>query len=147
LSDELHHALSGRTLTVSWVHGDFTPGNILVTPDGASVTGIIDWDHSASKELPQLDLVLLLLSTRILVQRRELGDIIRELLIDNRWTAQERALLDNAYLALPGDALDVRPVVLLTWLRHVASNLSKSADYARHRLWVSKNIDGVLNYL
>jgi aminoglycoside phosphotransferase (APT) family kinase protein len=147
LSDELHHALAGHTLTVSWVHGDFTPGNILVTPDGASVTGIIDWDHSASKELPQLDLVLLLLSTRILVQRRELGDIIRELLIDNRWTAQERALLDNAHLALPGDALEVRPVVLLTWLRHVASNLSKSADYARHRLWVSKNIDGVLSHL
>jgi len=47
--------LAGRTLTVSWVHGDFTPGNILVTPDGTSVTGIIDWDHSASKELPQLD--------------------------------------------------------------------------------------------
>jgi O-antigen/teichoic acid export membrane protein len=147
MSDELHSALTGRTYTVSWIHGDFTPKNILVTPGGTSVTGIIDWDQSAPKELPQLDLVLLLLSTRLLVQRRELGDIIRDLLRDDGWKPHEQALLDEAHLALPGDAVEMRPVVLLTWLRHVVSNLSKSTSYAKHRLWVAKNIDYVLYYI
>jgi O-antigen/teichoic acid export membrane protein len=147
VSDELHKALAGRTLTLSWIHGNFTPGNILVTPDGTSVTGIIDWDHSAQKELPQLDLALLLLSTRVLVQRRELGDVIRDLLKSDRWEPHEQTLLDEAYSASPSDSIEMRPLVLLTWLRHVASNLSKSSYYVKHRLWINKNINGVLRYI
>jgi aminoglycoside phosphotransferase (APT) family kinase protein len=147
LSDELHCALAGRALTLSWIHGDFTPGNILVTPDGASVTGIIDWNQSAPNGLPQLDLMLLLLSTRVLAQRRELGHVIRDLLEYGGWKPHEQALMDEAYLALPGDTMEMRSMVLLTWLRHVAFNLSKSTSYARHWLWVTKNINGVLRYI
>src|SRR5206468_2277377 len=39
LAGELWTALAGRTLTLSWIHGDFWAGNLLMTRDGASVTG------------------------------------------------------------------------------------------------------------
>jgi hypothetical protein len=97
--------------------------------------------------LPQLDLALLLLSTRVLVQRRELGDVIRDLLKSDRWEPHEQTLLDEAYSASPSDSIEMRPLVLLTWLRHVASNLSKSSYYVKHRLWINKNINGVLRYI
>ena len=40
---ELCEALAGRRVAVGWVHGDFVPGNVLVDPDSARVTGIVDW--------------------------------------------------------------------------------------------------------
>ncbi len=144
LMAELHSALAGRTLSVSWVHGDFSPRNILVTPDGATLTGIVDWDLAAPDNLPQLDLLQLLLSTRMSVQSCELGDVVQGLLDGDEWTAHESALLDAAQSALPGDAVGMRALLLLCWLRHVAANLTKSTRYAGHWLWWAKNVEGVL---
>jgi aminoglycoside phosphotransferase (APT) family kinase protein len=147
LAVELQSALAGRTLAVSWVHGDFAPGNILVTPDGATVTGIVDWELAAPDGLPQLDLVQLWLSTRMVVHQRELGDVVQELLDGADWLPHERALLEAAQSALPGEALRKRELVLLCWLRHITANLTKSTRYAGHWLWRSKNIEAVLRYL
>ena len=147
LAAELHHALAGRELAVSWIHGDFVPGNILVTPDGSMLTGIVDWELAARNELPLLDLIQLFLASRMLVQRRELGDIMRGLLHGDEWTQHERALIDAAQTALPGETVDMRAMRLLCWLRHIGANLTKSTRYGRHSLWISKNIDGVLLYV
>jgi O-antigen/teichoic acid export membrane protein len=150
LATQLHSTLAGRTFSVSWVHGDFSPGNILVTPDGAMLTGIVDWELAVPDELPQLDLLQLLLSTRTLVQRRELGDTVRELLNGGNWTPHEQVLLDAAQSVLPGDEVGevgMRAMVLLCWLRHIAGNLTKSTHYARHKLWIAKNVESVLQCL
>lgn len=147
LTIELHEALAGRRLPVSWIHGDFTPGNILVTPDGARLTGIIDWDQAAPDDLPMLDIGLLLLSMRMIGHRRELGDVVSMLLNGAQWTAQEQILMSVAALGLPGDVVGVRTMVLLCWLRHVAANLTKADRYRGHRLWVAKNVETVLQRL
>lgn len=144
LTHELQGSLKGKRLTVSWVHGDFSPGNILVTADAGEVTGVLDWDQATPEDLPQLDLVLLFLSTRMLSQRRELGDIVGEMLNGAEWTSSERDLLKAAQESLPGDAMGMRELVLLAWLRHVAANLAKSTRYLGHRLWTAKNIEAVL---
>jgi hypothetical protein len=144
LATELHDALAGRTLAVSMVHGDFTPGNILVTPDGATLTGIVDWELGAHEDLPLLDLLLLLLSVRRVVHRCELGTVVQALLDGAGRTPHEQALVDAAEVALPGDAVGMRALVLLCWLRYVAATLGKSQYFARHRLWMMKNIEAVL---
>jgi aminoglycoside phosphotransferase (APT) family kinase protein len=144
LANELHSSLMGKRLPVSWIHGDFSPGNILVTTDAGEVTGILDWDQSEPEGLPQLDLVLLFLSTRMLSQRCELGDIVKKMLNGAGWTSNEGDLLNTAQVSLPGDAVGMRELVLLAWLRHVAANLSKSTRYFGHRLWTAKNIEAVL---
>ena len=147
LTTDLHSSLMGRTLSVSWIHGDYTPGNILLTPDAASVTGIIDWDQAAPQNLPQLDLALLFLSSRMLEQRCELGDVVRQILNADEWNPHEENLLLAAKASLPGDALGVREIVLLSWLRHAEANLTKATRYFGHRLWKVKNIEGVLECL
>jgi hypothetical protein len=144
LAAELRTALAGRTLSVCTVHGDFTPRNILVTPGGATLTGIVDWELAAQEDLPLLDLLLLLLCVRMVVHRCELGNIVRALLDGAEWTRHERALVEAAELALPGDAVGMRALVLLCWLRHVAASLRKSQYFAGHRLWMMTNIEAVL---
>jgi aminoglycoside phosphotransferase (APT) family kinase protein len=147
LAAELQNSLAGRQLAVSWIHGDFAPGNILVTPDGKAVTGIVDWELAGPGNLPQLDLVQLLLSARLAVQACELGEIVRQLLDDAAWTADECALLDKAQAALPGEPVGKRALLLLCWLHHIAANLTKSTHYAKHRVWLAKNLIHVLQYL
>jgi aminoglycoside phosphotransferase (APT) family kinase protein len=146
LAIELREALAGRTLSVCTVHGDFAPRNILVTPDGATLTGIVDWELAAHGDLPLLDLLLLLLWVRMVVHRCELGTIVRTLLDGAEWTRHERALVEAVESALPGDAVGMRAMVLLCWLRHVAANLRKSQHSANHRirLWAKTNIEAVL---
>lgn len=147
LSAELHSSLLGKVVSLGWVHGDYAPGNILVTPDGSQVTGIVDWDLASTEDLPQLDLIHLLLSTRILLERRELGQVIQDLLHGKGWTQEELDLLEGAQSALPGDPLDMRSLVLLSWLRHVSANLTKSQRFASHAIWVTKNVEVVLGSL
>ncbi|MDB5057777.1 MAG: rane protein involved in the export of O-antigen and teichoic acid-like protein [Chloroflexi bacterium] len=147
LAAELYKELAGRRLSVSWVHGDFTPGNILLTPDGAALTGIVDWDLATPDGLPLLDLLLLLLSMRMVVQGRELGDIVRALLNGEGWTPHEQALMNAEAAALPGDTVAMRALVQLCWLQHVSAILKKATRYAGRGLWVRRNIEAVLQCL
>jgi O-antigen/teichoic acid export membrane protein/thiamine kinase-like enzyme len=147
LAAELHGSLAGRTVSVSWIHGDYMPGNILATADGAQLTGIIDWDLAAPDELPQLDLIHFLLSTRMLAAKRELGDVVRELLTLDKWTTSELDILIAAQVALPGEVVETRVLILLSWLRHIARNLTKSDRYSRNWLWLTKNVEGVLLHI
>ncbi|MGH9188360.1 MAG: phosphotransferase, partial [Acidimicrobiales bacterium] len=124
----LHRALAGRTVTVSWIHGDLAPGNLLFAADGRRVDGIVDWELGAPQRLPGIDVVHLLVTTRMLVEHRELGDVVSQLLARPP---------DNGPLA-------DRALVLLTWLHHVAGILGKTDRYTSHSLWVARNVDRVL---
>ncbi|HSD82331.1 MAG TPA: phosphotransferase, partial [Anaerolineae bacterium] len=117
LAAELQSSLAGRTVSVSWIHGDYMPGNVLVTADGAQLTGIIDWDLAAPEELPQLDLIHFLLSVRMLAAKHEMGDVVRELLTLEKWTTSELDILIEAQAALPGEVIETRVLILLSWLR------------------------------
>jgi O-antigen/teichoic acid export membrane protein len=144
LSTELHDTLTGQTLSISWIHGDFAPGNLLVTSDGATVTGIVDWDLAVSDGPPQLDVVWLLLSTRMVIQGKELGDVVREMLEGAKWTPTEQTLIDSARLTFSEDGLGLKTMIWLCWLRHMNGNFTKCTRYTSHWLWKAKNIDGVL---
>jgi thiamine kinase-like enzyme len=147
LADELHLALAGRTLPLGWVHGDFVPTNILVSADGEAVSGIVDWELATPGGPPSIDVVALLLSSRMQRQRRELGRVVRELVRGAPWTEFERGLLDLGCSELPAGQLEPRTLVLLWWLQHAAANLTKSTRYDRHGLWARWNIHVVLDAL
>ena len=61
LAGALRSDLAGRPLTLGWAHGDFHPGNVLVSADGR-VTGIVDWGGAREQDLSVLDLAFWLLT-------------------------------------------------------------------------------------
>jgi aminoglycoside phosphotransferase (APT) family kinase protein len=109
------------------------------------VSGIIDWEVARPGDLPQVDLVWLLLAARVLSQRRELGEVIVRWLSDPQWHADEQPVVDR--IERRGNDVSLRALVLLAWLRHLSSNVTKCERYARSRLWVRRNIDPVLAVL
>lgn len=144
LRGDLYEGLMGRKTTAGWIHGDYGPGNIVVASATGPVTGIVDWELAATQSMTALDLVQLVLSVRMLTQRRELGEIVTATLASG-WTEPERAVLDRVVSrpASPG----LRELVLLAWLRHTATMLSASEAYAGHRLWMLSNVETTLTAL
>jgi O-antigen/teichoic acid export membrane protein len=144
LRGELRGVLKGRRVITARVHGDLCPGNILMTPDGAAVRGIVDWEQTRERGLPQLDLLQLLMTARMTAQRREMGDVVAEMLRNPGWQAPERPLAGAIRRLDPDLAADTRPLVLLAWLHHLAANLGKSTRYGHSRVWIRRNVDPVL---
>jgi hypothetical protein len=137
----LHSDLAGRRVTTGWTHGDFHPGNLLVGSDGR-VTGIVDWGEAREEDLPVLDLAFWLLTVPTPGQPREFGARVAARLDGDRcWTPAESRLLDSFK---DGDVVTGRTLLLLAWLRHVASNLAKSDRYANSALWWRRNVRPVL---
>lgn len=134
LASDLHATLKGRTVDLGWTHGDFHPGNVLY--DVGRVSGIVDWDQAADS-LVALDNVLWLLTATS--DRRELGRrVVDRLRRERCWTEQECAVLRS-----PDDETG-RALLLLTWLRHIAGNLTKSERYAASPIWLRRNVVPVL---
>jgi aminoglycoside phosphotransferase len=144
LAGNLNDALLGRAFWVSRIHGDFAPGNIMVAQDGARVTGLVDWEMSVEDDLPQLDVMQLLLSSRMLLRRREMGDVVLGLLNNEDWSSHEWSLLEHSFTTLGNRELSTRDLVLMCWLRQVTDTLQKSTRYTTSMIWSVKNIEQVL---
>ena len=144
LTAALRAELAGRPLALGWTHGDFYPGNVLVSP-GQGVTGIVDWSQVREQDPVVLDIAFWLLTVPHPGHRTELGaQVAARLRQGSCWTAAESILL-APWLA--GDPSRDRAVLLLAWLRHVADTLAKSDRYAASPLWPRRNISPVLRWL
>jgi O-antigen/teichoic acid export membrane protein len=144
LAASLSDALLQRECWVSRNHGDFAPGNIMVAQDGSRVTGIVDWEMSLEDDLPQLDVMQLILSSRMLLRRREMGDVVLGLINKEDWTAHELSLLEYNAATLGNRDLSMRNLILMCWLRQVADTIQKSNRYTNSMIWPVKNIEHVL---
>jgi Phosphotransferase enzyme family len=145
LRRRLHTAWAGRHVQVSWVHGDFWAGNVIVDPATGAAEGIIDWEWAAADELPEQDLVYALVHARMRERGAELGDVVAEMLRRPIWDVAEQALLRAALVPVE---TGVDPdVLLLVWLRQVAANLVQAPAVARNPVWVRRNVASVLRAL
>ncbi len=140
----LHDQLLGRSVALSWIHGDYWLGNLRVSQDGLRINGILDWELAAEDELPILDTLLLLITTLMAGSGLEMGDVIRQLLQGDSWQGHETTILRQAMQDYPVGDIHMRTLILLTWLRHVSDELSKSTRLGRHALWLAKNVETVL---
>jgi aminoglycoside phosphotransferase (APT) family kinase protein len=145
LGDELHDVLAAGNFPAAWIHGDFWLGNLLFDPTPAP-TGIVDWEAAAPLELPLHDVLHLLLYTRRLTTGRELGHMLCDQLVEKRWSAAERALLERQPAWQLREGLTERHVLLLYWLRHAAVHARQNGSPAgyRYRLWERRNVLPVL---
>jgi hypothetical protein len=146
LGRELAARLEGRTVAAGWIHGDFTPGNVLIDPHAGRITGVVDWELAGTPELPVIDRATFVLATYLETTGRQLGAVVAAIANDEaspslRWSLGKAAQRDAAVL------LDVRSVALLCWLRHVAALVTRSERKARDSAWTRHNVHQVLDTL
>ncbi|MGW5668406.1 phosphotransferase family protein [Micromonospora sp. NPDC003776] len=143
LREELVVALVGRTVHTSWIHGDFWPGNLLATAADGQVTGIVDWDRAAPRQLPLHDLLHLHVLARRLARGDELGEIVLQAL---------RHGIDRTLGVPAGEAADwldeipPRAALLLYWLRHILLFIDSEGDHDDPR-WIRGNVELVLGHV
>jgi O-antigen/teichoic acid export membrane protein len=125
LRARLYTQLADRPVLTAWTHGDYHPGNVLMTDDGTEVTAIIDWATAHPNGPAATDRHLF----RLALQRETGGEELGALVV--RALRQDPGRTDDALL-------------LLTWLRHVADNLNQSDRYRRNRPWLAGNVAPVL---
>jgi hypothetical protein len=104
------------------------------------VSGVVDWTEAEPDGLVGADVVTLLVFQRILAGT-ELGPVLLEWLADPRPVAGVVAAMQRAGA---GEELDVRTMLLLSWLRHVGGNLAHSTRYAANPIWMHRNVRTVL---
>ena len=149
---ELGDLLAGATFSAGRIHGDYWPGNLLFTGPNAphrALAGVVDWDASATPELPLHDVLHLLFYTRKLLTGRELGEIICQQLLSGRWSGEERALLARYPMWFHDGPLPGRHALLLYWLRQAAMHTRQQGSQVgwRYRLWQRRNVLPVLESL
>ncbi|TQK50816.1 phosphotransferase family enzyme [Streptomyces sp. SLBN-118] len=142
LRERLVRGLDGRTLTVAWTHGDFHPGNILLSEERGTLTGVIDWSSARPDGPCVIDSYMFVLTLRHQRGGRQLGRIVADVVRRGSLLPDDRRLLTEADVPPPDEDEAVLP--LLTWLWHVAGNLAKSARYGRSHRWVAGNVVPVL---
>jgi thiamine kinase-like enzyme len=146
LAKHLMETLRGRTIAVSWIHGDYWQGNILFSSDHRQVVGIIDWDQARSKDLPSADLINLLVSACRAESGRELGEILVET-HSNGWQPDKEVVWEQTMKQFDGKTPDLKDSLMLFWLRHMSANLLKSGRYLYNPIWANGNYRYVLQYL
>lgn len=141
LESLLNRQLSERTLTLGWVHGDFHAGNLLLDGRGA-VCGILDPGQAQERDLPVLDLAHWLLTLPGCDGGRPIGARVAARLGSGPgWSEDEMRFLS---LAPGGGELPGPVLLLLSWLRHVDTNLVKSDRYRSNVVWLRRNVIPVL---
>jgi O-antigen/teichoic acid export membrane protein/aminoglycoside phosphotransferase len=136
----LEAALLGQRVRAGSVHGDLWLGNVLMDPDTCRVTGIVDWEHASSVGPVAADLAHLVLSTRSLTRREQLGAVAARL-IEGR-----DSLSETERELLAGWGMSAREALLLAWLQHLNGRLAQSTLHP-HGRWMRRNADPVLEAL
>lgn len=137
LTGTLREEWLGQELTVSSVHGDFWPGNVLVDVDSGRVSGIVDWENGRGTGLPDVDLVHWWLST----QPTGLGSAVCDALRDPRRVQDGLADLG---ITLPNPQLRIEHLVLLAWLWHVSATLTRASRNRLGLVWLTRNVRPVV---
>ncbi len=146
LSKWLRRSLLGVQLNVGWTHGDFHLGNVLLTVD-SDVRGVIDWGRAESDGLTVLDGCTLVAFERAKQSGKEFSAFLLELLSDagpGRSVRRHSDVLDELRTLCPESGVDLRCLILLTWLKHVANNLKNEDRTRSHALWRLRTVDLLL---
>jgi O-antigen/teichoic acid export membrane protein len=135
-------AWAGRVLPLGWSHGDFELANVWFSKEGDRVTGIVGWGQARRNAPAALDLCNLLLTTRMSINRQQIGDVVCDLLRQPSWSAEEQRCFAERSVALAES--DTRSLALLVWLLHMSTHHVGSDTYVGSCLWTASRIDRIL---
>jgi O-antigen/teichoic acid export membrane protein len=133
--------LRGQVVGVGWTHGDYLPVNLLAAPNG-QVSAIIDWCTAEPDGMSVIDVATFMPMAQAMADDEELGPVVL------RWLAgmprAESEVLVGCQSALGGSVLAPEVLVLLGWLEHVSSCVSRSDQMAANPVWNRRNVRVVL---
>src|SRR5581483_2218861 len=97
LGTMLERALVGRRISVSWTHGEYTPGNVRMAGMQGPVNSIVGWGGAQGDRPALIDEYLMILTTSWRVQRSNLGAAGGERLRAGGLSDSERNAMRVAY--------------------------------------------------
>lgn len=129
--------LRGQVVGIGWVHGDYLPVNLLAAPNGR-VSAIIDWCTARPDGLSVLDIATFVPMAEAMAAGVEFGPVVL------RWLEgvppAEADVLVGCQSALGGTILAPEVLVLLGWLDHIHSCVSRSERMAANPVWNRRNV-------
>ena len=142
VGDKLRSATEGKIMELSWTHGDFSPGNVILSAEDHRVQAVIDWGQARSRGIPVIDVLFWLIAVTGIAERRQLGSVVCDLLTHSE-------LAEGEIFSLASDAIEKanlnrHEVALWCWLCHTAGNLEKSQQYSQNPMWWAANVEPVL---
>jgi Phosphotransferase enzyme family len=145
IASSVEARIRGRPMTTSWIHGDLWPANVLLGSDAGAQIGIVDWDSAQPDELPLQDQLHLAITSRRIVNHKDLGTVVADLLGGGSWTLDDRIALGGRAGASPhGPDLLTEGRGGLPSATAVESNLARHPELATDRTWVAGNVERVL---
>ena len=145
----LRHSLLGRDVEIGWTHGDYHLGNVLIDDRGDHVIGVVDWGRAEPDGMTVLDKITLIVFEGATSARQDVGAFMLELLRIVQFApadAADSGVLRELRRILPPDSVaDLRSLLMLTWLKHVANNLKNEERTRAHGLWNLRTVDLVLH--
>jgi len=134
---ELETRLDG--LPAGWGHGDFWPGNVLVSR--GRLVAVIDWDAASPATPPLVDLFHLLLMRSPRLRRRSHGRRCTEILwplLQNGGDWRLRRFCEQA--SIPHDVATLTALGTAYWLIRVARDLRQFEDRPSRPRWMTENV-------
>jgi phosphotransferase family enzyme len=134
--------LRGHVVGVGWTHGDYLPVNLLAAPNGR-VSAIVDWCTAEPGGMSVLDIAQFVPMAQAMADGEEFGPVVL------RWLAgvprPEADVLVGCQSALGGSVVAPEVLVLLGWLQHVSSCVSRSQRMAANPVWNRRNVRVVVH--
>ncbi|MGB6874401.1 MAG: methyltransferase domain-containing protein [Candidatus Acidiferrales bacterium] len=150
IREHLDEQLSKRKWPVVIGHGDFWPGNLLLSKNGQELVGVIDWDRTIPRGMPLLDLIHFLLYPKVELQRRKLPDLVGEVLARGRFSDSDQPFVDS-YLRQIGLVLtedELRAFAVLYWLLNVGVSRTRGAsDTVCEEDWINQCVTPASSWL
>jgi hypothetical protein len=143
----LARAFVGRRMTVSWTHGDYTPGSVRMAGHRGPVNRIVGWGEARADRLPLIDLYLMILTASCQAQRAALGTVVSDRLRAGGLTDSERITLYAGHARMDtegGDWVDECLAILLAWLHHTAAFCRQDAGQPERDVALTSSLALVL---
>jgi hypothetical protein len=143
----LARAFVGRRMTVSWTHGDYTPGSVRMAGHQGPVNRIVGWCEARADRLPLIDLYLMILTASCQAQRAALGTVVSDRLRAGGLTDSERITLYAGHARMDtegGDWVDECLAILLAWLHHTAAFCRQDAGQPERDVALTSSLALVL---
>jgi phosphotransferase family enzyme/methyltransferase family protein len=134
LVEALWRVFGGRQIPLVRTHGDFWPGNILVSTEG-QLSGVLDWGLSMKQGWPMLDLLHLIAFQHKWRATWLFGSVTTKTLMRRRLTAWEHKMVAAYCAALSLEDSLWPAFVSLYWLHHASQARN---DFGEQ--WLRRNV-------